>query len=86
MTHRYLREHPHAQCHVEQSEFYSLDMKFVSYNTPVLIIFNNEMEVTGLYSKTTRKQIGWFLKEYFPNISYQDVKKAYEKGEKIKLF
>lgn len=85
MIHRYLQNHPHAQCHIEQETFNSLNMVFVSYTTPVLIIENGEMECTGTYSATTRKQIGWFLKEYFPKITYQDVKKAYEKGYKIKL-
>lgn len=28
----------------------------------------------GTYSATTRKQIGWFLKEYFGNVTYQDIK------------
>lgn len=82
---RFLNNHPSAQCHIEQHDFNSPEMTFVSYTTPVLIIKNGEMEVTGLYSATTRKQITWFLREYLPHISYQDVKKAYEKGTKIKL-
>lgn len=33
---------------------------------------------TGLYSMTTRHQIGYFLKEYAPLISYQDIKMIVE--------
>lgn len=32
------------------------------------------LECTGTYSQTTRKQIGYFLKEYFGSITYQDIK------------
>lgn len=38
---------------------------------------------SGTYSATTRKQIGWFLKEYFGNVTYQDAK--FIAGENICL-
>nr|UVY05914.1 MAG: hypothetical protein [Bacteriophage sp.] len=31
----------------------------------------------------TRKQIGWFLKEYFGDVSYYDMKKCAEDGTGI---
>lgn len=79
-----LKEHKNAQCKVLVSD----DNKriiFQSYNTHVIdcnfipaqmgepyfkLICNNT------YSPTTRKQIGYFLKEYFPNLSYYDIKQA----------
>ena len=32
------------------------------------------LECTGTYSQTTRKQIGYFLKEYFGDLDYYDMK------------
>ena len=53
----------------------------VSYTTLVCSIDNNGfLSCTGTYSATTRKHIGAFLKEYAPNLCYQDAKKCYEKS------
>ena len=77
-----LKNHPYAQCHVIFDE----DLVcFYSYTTPVIFIttleeyasYDNEdyfrIVVTGTYSQTTSKQIGWFLKEYLPSLNYYDV-------------
>ena len=34
------------------------------------------LECTGTYSKTTRIQMGWFLEEYFPTITVDDMRTA----------
>ena len=72
-----LKDHQYAQCHVEtDGKWYYL----YSYNTLVLAIkYNREEKIatvtrTGLYSMTTRKHISWFLKEYFPFISYAEIR------------
>lgn len=40
----------------------------VSYTTTVALLNSDGwLEFTGLYSMTTRKHIGWFLKEYCKN-------------------
>lgn len=39
-----------------------------------------QVECTGTYSQTTRKQIGWFLKEYMPHLNYFDMKSIVGKG------
>ena len=77
-----LNNHPHAQCHVEIEPD---RIVFVSYTTPVIIVKNyggqNFFECTGTYSQTTRKQIGYFLKEYFPYLNYYDMKAIVGMGE-----
>ena len=82
---RALREMPYAQCGVWISE--DGGIVFVSYTTPVIYIDNNGwLTCTGTYSPTTRKQMGRFLKEYAPMISYQMAKQAYEDEMKINIY
>lgn len=74
-----LRDHKSSQCHVLISED-GKEINFVSYTTTVIIITRGEdgkrhIECTGTYSPTTRKQIGWFLKEYAPDLNYFDMKR-----------
>ena len=77
-----LRNHPYAQCHVEINGDTTC---FVSYSTAVIFIINRNgrrfVECTGTYSATTRKQIGYFLKEYAPDLCYYDMKNIVGKGE-----
>ena len=71
-----LKNHPYAQCSVRVYDDGSII--FTSYNTDVIYIDEDGwLYVTGLYSATTRKQIGYFLKEYLPAFSYQDIKDLY---------
>ena len=73
-----LKDHPSSQCGVI---FDNGVVHFYSYSTRVISIYpNGEMECTGTYSQTTRKQIGWFLKEYAPHLSYYDMKAIAGKG------
>lgn len=76
-----LNDHKHANCHVEQD---GNKTTFVSYSTPVIFIIHEDgarfIECTGTYSQTTRKQIGYFLKEYLPEFTYQDMKKIAGQG------
>ena len=76
-----LENHPHSQCYVTENNDGSL--VFVSYTTAVIFL-NTEagtVECTGTYSATTRKQIGYFLKEYMPALCYHDMKAIAGKGE-----
>lgn len=79
-----LKNHKSAQAHIAQ---YDDKEYLVSYTTNVLIInYNtNIMEVTGLYSNTTRRHISWYLQERFSNISYYTVKKGHEDGKNINI-
>lgn len=81
MTRTRLNDHKHANCYIEQDGNKTI---FVSYSTPVIFITyeNGErhIECTGTYSQTTRKQIGYFLKEYLPEFTYHDMKKIAGQG------
>lgn len=75
-----LRNHASAQCYVIKGDI----LTFVSYSTIVIKMHweggQRYVECTGTYSATTRRQIGWFLKEYAPDLSYYDVKAIVGKG------
>lgn len=76
-----LANHKYSQCYVE---IVGNVTTFTSYSTPVIYMATIEgkryMECTGTYSATTRKQIGYFLKEYAPDLSYYDMKNIVGKG------
>ena len=73
-----LKNHPYCNCYVLKDNDI---IKLVSYITEVIIAVRNPknknewfLKCTGTYSQTTRKQISWFLREYFPKIDYFDMK------------
>ena len=74
--------HPRANCTVV--EFDNGNVNFISYSTRVISIenavSNRKIECTGTYLATTRRQIGWFLKEYAPDLNYYDIKKNSRSG------
>lgn len=71
-----LKNHPYAQCAVRVLPDGSV--VFTSYNTDVIYIDKDGwLYVSGLYSATTRKQIGYFLEEYAPALSFCDIKNLY---------
>lgn len=80
-----LKGHKSAKCGVDILP--DGNIQFISYSTTVIyadkLTSGSEyyLSCTGTYSKTTRKQIGWFLKEYFPEFTYQDMKRIAESGE-----
>lgn len=81
MTRKNLEHHKASQCHVELESDGTI--RFISYTTLVIEAFPYKTEegrtlytlyCTGTYSRTTGKQIGWFLKEYFGDVTYQEIK------------
>ena len=73
-----LKNHPYAQCSVRV--LLDGSVVFTSYNTDVIYIDKDGwLYVSGLYSATTRKQIGYFLKEYVPAFTDQFIKMLYYK-------
>ena len=71
-----LKNHPYAQCSVRV--LIDGSVVFTSYNTDVIYIDKDGwLYVSGLYSAITRKQIGYFLKEYVSFLSFQDIKSLY---------
>ena len=71
-----LKNHPYAHCSV--CVFIDGSVVFTSYNTDVIYIDKDGwLYVSGLYSATTRRQIGYFLNEYLPLLNYYDIKRLY---------
>lgn len=66
-----LKYAPYAQAGVLEKDGLRV---LISYITPVLIEKDGILYCTGLYSNTTRRHISAFLREYYPNISYYDIK------------
>ena len=50
-----------------------------------VVALSLRLYVSGLYSATTRKQIGYFLKEYVPQLNYYDIKCAYYSNHMINI-
>lgn len=59
-------------------ELYSYRTRVITYNVKTGI-----MVITGLYSATTRRHIGWFVNLVTDNIDYYQVKHAYEKNKGV---
>ena len=80
-----LKNHPYSNCSVRV--LLDGSIVFTSYKTDVIYIDKDGwLYVSGLYSATTRKQIGYFLKEYVPVLSYQDIKSLYYNNRVINIY
>ena len=80
-----LKNHPYANCSVRV--LLDGSIVFTSYKTDVIYIDKEGwLCVSGLYSATTRKQIGYFLKEYVPALSYQDIKSLYYNNRVLNIY
>lgn len=77
-----LADHAYSQCYVRI--YQNGNIEFISYTTRVISINFQQgirmIECTGTYSATTRKQIGWFLREYAPDLSYYNMKNICGEG------
>lgn len=74
---------PYAQAKVIR--YMDGSISLVSYATEVIrITAAGWLTVYGLYSQTTRKHIGAFMKEY-ANAYYQTAKAAYEKHSRYNI-
>lgn len=75
--------HNYAQTHVRI--FDDNTVQLVSYTTIVIEITpEGWLTVTGLYSRTTIKHIGWFMKER--GMSYQLAKQLYMDGKEYNVY
>lgn len=76
---------PYAQAHVEIHE--NGNIALFSYVTLVATIDNEGwLTVYGLYSSTTRKHIGAFVKEYTNGVlNYQNAKAAYNGNYRLNI-
>ena len=74
---------PYANAKVHKHE--DGHIVLVSYTTPVAFIDpQGWLYINGLYSATTRRHIGVFVKEY-ANIYYQTAKRLYNDGFKYNI-
>jgi hypothetical protein len=75
---------PYGQAKVRMlSGFFHNEL--ISYQTTVAAIRGGWLYIYGLYSATTRRHIGAYVKEY-ANISYQTAKELYEKKMKYNIY
>lgn len=80
MTIQRLKFMPYAQAHIEE---YNGNIFLISYRTKVACLTRDRfIECYGLYSRTTIRHIGAFMKEYGrgkygTQLNYYDAKKAY---------
>ena len=60
-------------------------VRLISYTTTVIEIDSNGwLTVNGLYSRTTIKHIGWFMRER--GMTYQLAKQLYNDGMKYNIY
>lgn len=66
-----LSEHRYAQCGAYTNyvllngmHFDGREWGFISYTTRVIIVRGSRVMFTGYYSRTTSRQLSWWLKEY----------------------
>ena len=75
---------PYGQAKVRMlSGFFHNEL--ISYQTTVAAIRGGWLYIYGLYSATTRRHIGAYVKEY-ANIDYQLAKKLYNDGMKYNIY
>ena len=87
-TIRKLHDHPYANCKVIETEGKVIKTCVLrSYTTDVVLVRETpttwELTCYGTYSQTTRRQIGWFLKDIGSPFTYFDAKKSFAKSVDI---
>lgn len=92
---RKLENHPYAQCKVFETAITDPDLGHIimrrwvlrSYETDVVLVreTGTEWQLTcyGTYSQTTRRHIGWFLRDIGAPFAYQAAKRSFELAEDI---
>ena len=83
MVTRKFNDHPYAQATI--LEFTDGSKALVSYTTTVVTIDNEGwLHVNGLYSMTTIKHIGWFMREL--GFTYQLAKQLYNDRKEMNIY
>lgn len=82
MTTKRIKGHEHAQVKINYYNDYSTEL--ISYSTIVITIdADGWLHVNGLYSMTTIKHIGWFMKMH--GLTYQTAKTLFNNRQDINL-
>lgn len=80
------KDHPYAQAQIEEFEMPcdGLAKILTSYSTVVATIDEEGwLHINGLYSATTRKHIGWFMREL--GFNYQLAKQLYNDNAEMNI-
>ena len=84
-TTKKLNDHPYAQASIRHYD--NGEIVCISYATAVVLIDGDGwLSCTGTYSATTRKHIGYFLKELQLPLCYQTAKMLYEDNMKMNIY
>ena len=84
MTTTTLSAMPYAQATIRKHDDGTIVL--ISYSTAVAWIeADGRLYIRGLYSATTRKHIGAFVREY-ANLDYQTAKRIYEMGRGYNIY
>jgi hypothetical protein len=76
-------DHPHAQAQI--FTYPDGHQALISYVTTVIEIDREGwLHVNGLFSMTTRKHIGWFMREL--GFNYQTAKRLYEDSKEMNIY
>ena len=83
ITERKFKDHPHAQASIIENIWGEKALK--SYHTIVIEIDpEGWLKVNGLYSMTTIKHIGWFMRER--GFTYQLAKQMYLDNKEFNIY
>jgi len=74
-------DHKYAQAHMEPIHN---GLALYSYTTKVAEVRDGWLRIFGLYSMTTRRHIGWFMRELGKD--YQLAKQLYEDGMTMNIY
>jgi len=75
-------DHKYAQAHMEPIHG---GLALYSYTTRVAELKDGWLTIFGLYSMTTRRHIGWFMRE-IGGFTYQLAKQLYEDNKKFNIW
>lgn len=74
-------DHKYAQAHIEPIHN---GLALYSYTTCVATLRDCWLHINGLYSMTTRRHIGWFMRE-IGGFTYQLAKQLYEDNKEFNI-
>ena len=74
-------DHKYAQAHMEPIHG---GLALYSYDTRVAEVVDGWLRINGLYSPTTRKHIGWFMREL--GFTYQLAKQLYNDHKDFNIY
>lgn len=75
----------HSYAQAKEYHYFDGTVALISYTTPVIVITpEGWLHCTGLYSMTTIKHIGWFMRER--GFTYQLAKQLYKDNKEFNIY